>query len=345
LETVLTVYEQFFGLRKSPFGMSPDPAFLFLTPAHREALAGVTYAIAGRKGFAVLTGEAGTGKTTVLSTLLRSVPSTRAHFSLVLNPTLTPSEFLELALLDFGISDVSANKAQRLIRLQRFLLQACNEGKLASLIVDEAHRLSPEVLEEIRLLTNLETPAGKLLQIVLAGQNELNDLLNRADLRQVKQRVAVHLRVKPLSGPEVEQYIRHRWKKAGASKELPFRPEAISRITECSRGIPRVINAICDNALLLVFAAGEGYVGQDHILEVASDLDLVEKSNGNGGGKGLAVAGKPPAGTELRVPAPVAGPVGPLAFRSLDRYMPEVPKLPLLMRWATKFGLAVRARN
>jgi len=157
------MYYQFFGLRKEPFGMTPDPAFLFLSAAHREALAGLTYAILGRKGFVVLTGDAGTGKTTLLTRVVKSVPESRARFSVILNPTLTPAEFLELVLLDFGIADVPASKAQRLTILREFLTEAYQQRRVPVLVVDEAHKLSPDVLEEIRLLSNFELPDGKLL--------------------------------------------------------------------------------------------------------------------------------------------------------------------------------------
>src|SRR5215471_16448953 len=215
------MYEQFFGLRTNPFVMTPDPGFLFLTPAHREALAGLNYAILQRKGFAVLTGEAGTGKTTLLRAVLESVPASKAHFSLLVNPTLSPSEFLEMVLLDFGIAEIPASKAQRLMSLDQFLLQAHRENKGAVLIVDEAHKLPPDVLEEVRLLTNFETARSKLLQIVLAGQSE------RDDLRQLKQRVAVRLAIRPLTAAEVEQYMRHRWMKAGGTSLLLFGADAI----------------------------------------------------------------------------------------------------------------------
>src|SRR5579872_3045130 len=237
LEPDVTMYYQFFGLQKEPFGMTPDPAFLFLSAAHREALAGLTYAILSRKGFVVLTGDAGTGKTTLLTRVVQSVPESRACFSVVLNPTLTPAEFLELVLLDFGIVEVPASKAQRLTILREFLTEAFQQRRVPVLVVDEAHKLPPDVLEEIRLLSNFELPEGKLLQIVLAGQTELGDLLNRQDLRQLKQRVAVRLAIHPLSAVDVDHYIRHRWQRAEGREPHPFQPEAVRTIAQYSRGI------------------------------------------------------------------------------------------------------------
>jgi len=169
---------------------------------------------------------------------------------------LDSDEFLELVLMDFGITDVPSSKAQRIIRLQELLVDLHEQGKVPVLIVDGAHKLRPEVLEEIRLLTNFESTKRKLLQIVLAGQSELADLLNRDDLRQVKQRVEIRLQVRPLARGEVGNYMRHRWQCAGGSAALPFSVEAISLIAGGARGIPRLVNAICDNALLLAHAAG-----------------------------------------------------------------------------------------
>ena len=254
--------------------MTPDPAFLFLTTAHREALAGLTYSILSRKGFVVLTGDAGTGKTTLLTRIFQSVPSTRVRFSVVLNPTLTPAEFLELSLLDFGITEIPASKAQRLVLLQQFLVDTHKKGQVAVLVVDEAHKLPPDVLEEIRLLSNFELADSKLLQIVLAGQTELCDVLNRQDMRQLKQRVAMRLVIHPLSPIGVEHYIQHRWQKAGAKQPHPFEPEAVSRIAQFSNGIPRLVNALCDNALMLAYAEGKTIISIEHVLEVAKDLDL-----------------------------------------------------------------------
>ncbi len=270
------MYQQFFGLRKKPFGMTPDPGLLFLTGQHREALAGLTYAILDRKGFVVLTGEAGTGKTTLLAKVLQSLPTSRIQSSVILNPTLTPAEFLEMALLDFGMTEVPASKAQRLMKLQQLLLAGQREGKISALVIDEAHKLSAEVLEEIRLLGNFERDDQKLLQILLLGQSELNQVLNREDLRQLKQRIAVRFSIGELSAAEVEQYVRYRWARAGGSLPTPFLPEAVTRLAEWSRGIPRVINAICDNALMLAFAESASQVTAAHVTEACRDLDLID---------------------------------------------------------------------
>jgi general secretion pathway protein A len=169
------MYHAFFGLQRDAFSMTPDPSFLFFTNKHREALAGLLFAVSSRKGFLVLTGDAGTGKTTLLSRIMRSMPPEKAHFSFVLNPTLTGPEFLEMILLDFGVEKVPESKSQRLMLLQQMLLRSHNDGKTSVLIIDEAHKLPAELLEEIRLLTNFETAEHKLLQIILAGQTELTN--------------------------------------------------------------------------------------------------------------------------------------------------------------------------
>jgi len=270
------MYHRFFGLSKDPFGMTPDPAFLFLTAEHREALASITYSILSRKGFVVLTGDAGTGKTTLLGRIFQSIPSTRARFSVVLNPTLTPIEFLEVAMLDFGIANIPPSKAKRLTLLEQFLIDSFHKHELSVLVVDEAHKLQPEVLEEIRLLSNVERPEAKLLQVVLAGQTELGDVLNRHDLRQLKQRIAFRLAIHPLSRGEVAQYIHHRWQKAGSAKPHPFQPEAVARIAQCSRGIPRLVNVLCDNALMTAYGENRATIGPAQIGKVARDLDLLD---------------------------------------------------------------------
>lgn len=267
------MYYRAFGLDKSPFSLTPDPAFLFLTPQHREALVGLTYAILQCKGFVVLTGEAGTGKTTLLSRALQFLPANRLQSSAILHPTLTPSEFLEMALLDFGVSDIPESKAQRLWRLQTLLSEGQRAGKISALIVDEAHKLSPEVLEEVRLLGNLEQSDRKLLQILLVGQSELDENLDRADLRQLKQRIALRLAIGPLGAQEVGHYIQHRWCVAGGT-QAPMSAAAVSVIAAISRGIPRLINSLCENALTLACAEGLQSADRQHVAQAAADLRL-----------------------------------------------------------------------
>lgn len=267
------MYETSFHLRKKPFQLSADPEFLYLTTQHREALAGLLYAILSHKGLVTLVGEAGTGKTTLLAKALRQIPLQRLHSSVILNPSLTAAEFLELSLLDFGLESIPGSKAQRVWLLQGMLLKTHAEGKIAALIVDEAHKLSPEVLEEIRLLGNFEFSDQKLLQIVLVGQPELAQTLNRPDLRQFKQRIAVRLTISPLSRGEVHGYVEHRWKQAGGAT-VPFDAEALEGIARWSGGLPRLINAICDNALLAAYGEGADTVRTEHVRTAAADLDL-----------------------------------------------------------------------
>ena len=340
------IYEGHFGLAKNPFGMSPDPAFLYLTAGHREALVGLAYAVLQRKGFAVLTGQTGTGKTTLLRRLQEFV-SARTCF--VTNPTLSPDEFLEIILLSFGVKDVPGSKAQRLIKLEEFLLQSQSENQGTVLIVDEAQRLKPETLEEIRLLTNLETAQGKLLQILLVGQEELRDLLNREDLRQLKQRIGVRLEIKALPPEEIAAYLRHRWNLAGARRELAFRPDAIDRVAHVSKGIPRVINAVCDNALLLAYAEGASSVSLSHVTDAAADLDLiprVEYVNGSNGRNGANVfvsqngAGdkcKETAASELMFKPTMTG-----SILKLDRYAPDTSDPSWSRRWANRLGFSAK---
>jgi general secretion pathway protein A len=269
------MYESHFGLKKNPFLTTPDPDLHLLTTRHREALAALSYAIVVRKGLAVLCGEAGTGKTTLVRKLMQVSTGVRAHTSVIFNPLLTPAEFLEMLLLNFGAPEVPANKTQRLLMLDRMLRTAAEQRRTAVLIVDEAHTLSPQLLEEIRLLTNFETSEHKLIQIVLAGHPELNQMLNRQEFWHVKQRVAVRVEVGSLSFAELQQYITYRWNKSSdGTQPVPFTAESMSRVAHWSRGIPRLINVICDNALVLAFAAGDQTIAPVHIDNVAQNLEL-----------------------------------------------------------------------
>jgi general secretion pathway protein A len=270
------MYKDFFGLQKLPFNLTPDPSFLYLPTKHREALAGLTYAVLERKGFVVLTGDAGTGKTTLINSVLNRLPADRIESSIILNPTLTASEFLEGVMLDFDIPDVPASKAQRLWKLQEFLARTHHQNRYAVLVIDEAHKLSLEVLEEIRLLGNFEGPAEKFLQVLLLGQSELDDLLNRQDLRQLKQRIALRLYIDPLTTAEIQQYIRVRWAKAGGREAPPFTSDAVAGVIQWSQGIPRLINSLCDSALLMAYSDESPLVGLNYVHNAALNLALTD---------------------------------------------------------------------
>jgi general secretion pathway protein A len=344
------MYETFFNLSHAPFSMTPDPQFLYATETHQEALSGLIYAIRERKGFMVLTGESGTGKTTLINTALGALSDLGVHSSWIVNPSLTPSEFLELALLDFGLTDLPESKAQRIVEFQKFLIDSYERGKLCVLIIDEAHKLAPAVLEEIRLLTNFETGSAKLLQIVLAGQTELNPLLDRPDLRQLKQRIAVRVTVKQLEPAQVPAYIECRWQRAGGTLPAAFTPEAVAAIAQCSAGIPRLINSLCDSSLLIAFAEFSNQVTLTNVNEAALDLRLNSavhlSPNGNGHGASPVVPADSPERTaaslgikSLRLPPPPKT-TESISMPTLERYLPPPPQAPLGMRWAMKLGIA-----
>ena len=347
------MYTNFFGLQKLPFNLTPDPAFLFLPPKHREALAGLTYAVLERKGFIVLSGDAGTGKTTLINSVLSRLPSERVESSIMVNPTLSASEFLESVLLDFGIPDVPASKAQRLWKLLEFLARTHQQNRLAVLVIDEAHKLSLEVLEEIRLLGNFENATDKFLQILLLGQTELDDLLNRQDLRQLKQRIALRLYIDRLTPIEVQQYIRFRWSKGGAKDAPPFTADATAGIAQWSQGIPRLINSICDTALLMAYGDECPLVGLNYIRAADTNLALEDANTSLNHPYAANVFPIEKYPGTLKV-APVAEKVAPLAdqpavFANVPKEAPVTPTLSsygdpkanssLLKRLAEKFGL------
>jgi general secretion pathway protein A len=245
------MYLSFFGLNEKPFAITPDPRYLYLSERHAEALAHLLYGINESGGFIQLTGEVGTGKTTVVRTLLSRVPH-HADVAVILNPRITPIEFLLTICeeLGLGIAEADRDSAKQLVdALNRRLLAAHAEGRRVIVIVDEAQNLSAEVLEQVRLLTNLETPTQKLLQIILIGQPELRELLDRTDLRQLAQRITGRYHLEPLSREETQGYVRHRLRVAGAAGEI-FTPGALAEVHRVSTGIPRVINVTCDRALL-----------------------------------------------------------------------------------------------
>jgi len=245
------MYTSYFGLGEKPFSITPDPRYLYMSGRHAEALAHLLYGINESGGFVQLTGEVGTGKTTVVRTLLSRMPP-HADVALILNPRVTPTEFLQSICEELGvpISDSERRSLKRLVdALNRRLLAAHGAGRRVVLIVDEAQNLSPEVLEHVRLLTNLETPTQKLLQILLIGQPELRELLDLPQLRQLAQRVTGRYHLEPLSRAETFHYVRHRLRVAGATADI-FTAGALREVHRLSGGIPRVINVCCDRALL-----------------------------------------------------------------------------------------------
>lgn len=254
------MYIEHFGLKEIPFSIAPDPRYLYMSDGHREALAHLLYGMNSDGGFVLLTGEVGTGKTTVCRRLLESVPQD-AEIAFILNPKLTVSELLASVCDEFGVSYPEGNASIKVFvdRISAYLLGACESGKRAVLIIEEAQNLSPEVLEQLRLLTNLETDRRKLLQIILLGQPELREILGRPELRQLSQRITARYHLGPLSKKEAGGYISHRLGIAGCRAQL-FPPDVIKRIFRLSSGVPRVINVICDRALLGAFVEGKSAV-------------------------------------------------------------------------------------
>ena len=248
----LAVYLDFYGLAEKPFDNSPNPRFLFMSSAHRDALAQLIYGVEERKGFVVLTGEVGTGKTTLLQALLDRIHD-RMAVAVVLNSTLPFPELLTYVLADFGIDKSADSWAERLVALNHFLIERQRAGQNAALIIDEAQNLDARALEQVRLLSNFESAHQKLLQIVLVGQPELTTTLGRFDLRQLRQRIALASRIEPLAPAEVEQYIAFRLGVAGSRRRI-FTDRAIRRIARYSDGRPRVVNTVCDHCLLIGYA-------------------------------------------------------------------------------------------
>jgi general secretion pathway protein A len=274
------MYKQFFGLTKNPFEISPDPYFYHATPRHNEALANLHYGVGRRKGFIVITGEVGTGKTLLVRCLLAELRKNNIAFGYVFNPLLSTTEFFQYIMADLGLQYSGRSKTEMLLDLNRFLIQRHARGLITALVVDEAQALRPELLEEIRLLTNLETSQQKLLQIVLMGQPELEGVLDSPTLRQLKQRVSLRCQLLPLDEEQTHSYVLSRLERAGGSPEPAiFEPEALTRVFEYSRGIPRIINNLCENSMVNAFARQQHTVTGEMITEVAADFRLTTSTS------------------------------------------------------------------
>jgi general secretion pathway protein A len=270
------MYKEFFGLRANPFNVNPDPRYLFLTRHTEEALACLTYGIQSRKGFVLLTGEVGTGKTTLINKLLEWLRLQQVATAFVFNSRLNTAQFLDYMMADFGIPCDSKDKSQILLRLYNWLLDRYRAGETAVLIVDEAQNLSEEVLEEIRMLTNLETFTEKLLQIVLVGQPELEVKLRQPQLRQLRQRLSLRAKTHELTLAETKAYVQQRLRIAGSNGQEIFDPESVIAIHRYANGIPRVINLLCEHCLVSAFVDQQNVIKPAVVDNVARDLDLAD---------------------------------------------------------------------
>ena len=268
------MYKSFFGLKENPFNVNPDPRYLFLTKEAEEALSGLMYGVQNRKGFITLIGEVGTGKTTLINRLLDWLHQRRARTAFLFNSRMNTNQMLDFILAEFGISCEPQNKSQQLMRLNQWLLDRYRAGETTVLIVDEAQNLTHAVLEEIRLLTNLETSTEKLLQIVLSGQQELEEKLKLPQLRQLRQRIMLRCKTTPLTKEQTHDYIAERLRIAGACGELIFSPQTVDTIHLYSLGIPRVVNLLCEHSLINAYAEHQRPISPKIVEEVAHEFQL-----------------------------------------------------------------------
>ncbi len=272
----MAIYLTFYGFDREPFGVTPDPEFLFMTPGHREALAQLLYAIQEKKGFILVTAEIGMGKTTLLEALRQELDSNTA-VAYVSNSLLPFPALLEYMFEEYEIEKPGDSAAQRLVALQNFLVERHRAGQNTVLILDEAQNLYPQTLEQIRLLSNFETTKEKILQIVLVGQPELLARLEMPELRQLKQRIGILCSIPPMTGSGTRNYIRTRLRMAGARDLGVFTEEALRRITEYARGIPRVVNTVCDHCLLIGYADQTRRIDPDIVEQAISYLEVGAK--------------------------------------------------------------------
>jgi type II secretory pathway predicted ATPase ExeA len=272
------MYKEFYGLRANPFNVNPDPRYLFLTRHTEEALACLTYGIQSRKGFVLLTGEVGTGKTTLINKLLEWLRLQQVATAFIFNSRMNVPQFLDYMMADFGIPCDTKAKSQILLRLYNWLLDRYRAGETAVLIVDEAQNLADELLEEIRMLTNLETFTEKLLQIVLVGQPELEQRLKQPQLRQLRQRLTLRAKTHPLTLDETKAYIQQRLRIAGSNGQQIFDPEALVTIHRYASGIPRVVNLLCEHSMVSAFVDQQKVIVPAVVDAVARDLDLSDNT-------------------------------------------------------------------
>jgi type II secretory pathway predicted ATPase ExeA len=299
------LYQGFYNLKENPFRLSPDPAYLCMTAQHREALAGLVYSLCSDVGLAVLVGEAGTGKTTLLFSVLNLLERRRFVTAMINNPTMSRAEFYDFMLAKLQVECPSSLKSRQLIALEEALRRNLAAGTPAILIVDEAQRLPTELLEEIRLLLNLETPREKLLRMVVSGQQELIEILRRPEMRQLKQRISCLCKLEALSLEELREYINHRLLLAGMTVQTLFSEENIALIHEFSGGIPRLVNSLCDGALRTGFGMQSRFITGDIIREAAKDLDLYLEVEPEGG-RSLAEAPRTDKKEVVRIPVAAA---------------------------------------
>lgn len=266
------MYSDFYGLTERPFNLTPDPRFLFLSRNHREVFAHLLYGIRQHLGFIELTGEVGTGKTTVLRTLLGQLADDAYRCAFIFNPAMSALDLLRSINREFGLPARGLSQAGLLQALNTFLLRENAAGRTVVLVIDEAQNLEPEVLEQVRLISNLETERAKLIQIVLAGQPELGSLLDRPNLRQLRQRIAVRFHLRPMDGDDTGAYIRHRLRVAGGEGKVAFAPGAVRAVFRRSKGMPRLINVFCDRALLVGYTGDAREITAGHIATAVREL-------------------------------------------------------------------------